>query len=346
MGVVDIKVLAEYHVMSLVRALQSAAFYYLSCTPWHAFRQKRRHDKGRKRHAEMLRDKPAHSFWVAGITHPDYYKTELALGPTYGSGADRKRGAKLTAKWDAYAAGLPPPGVDLLENTISGLSTTNPPNTDRLMNPPSAAKSKKLALPIDSHTFEKMRGYRRKDEYLWGQGWGVAPEKAHGPSTPACTRHDRMTADIPYPALNHLHPATVTKYNDEQEVAWMMQPPPSAAVMMNFREPTRWDHYHDPQLAPDNPRMVARMDMIRHPLEGMPESNDLGSPYSRTSDNRIDSVGSIVHVTQSDADVLVQTKTRKHHRRSNSAGPRMSGLVVSTDDLSRGASSIPIWTAA
>lgn len=210
--------------MSFSRGLQSAIFYYVACTPCAdaRYRKKLKRDAQRdKADRDLLQSQMPHLY-----RHPEpsstnpHWEAEIALGPTLVRGkrktptSDSQRGLKGSATQSSNGSAIP--------------SSLDLPRVGSR----------------DSRRDSKANGFgpvQREDEALWGSMNGVGSGDA-GLARPAKARvRDTSSTGTSYrnPALSDLHPATVRKVDARQDIAWMMQPPPTAEVMSGKELPRR-----------------------------------------------------------------------------------------------------------
>ena len=222
--------------MAIHRGIQSAIFYYLSCAPCAEARVRRQRKEEAKRdriarealEAEMGPDLYRHP--SPSSTNP-HWQAEIALGPTLAARGKRRTNTQLGTSRGQSSVDLPP-------------------------------KSAGGSLRHDSKVNLKTSPYQREDEELWGSsvhldggnsnGGGAYLTATHStnhsmransvrrsssPRRPP-TAHTRdppttssSNAAFRNPAINDLHPATVTRVTHADEVRWMLQPVPVAEVM-------------------------------------------------------------------------------------------------------------------
>ncbi|EME50095.1 hypothetical protein DOTSEDRAFT_68834 [Dothistroma septosporum NZE10] len=209
--------------MAIHRGIQSAIFYYLSCAPCSDARHRRRRKeeaKGERAERELLeRDHPNYYRHPSPSSTNPYWQAEIDLGP---HGLQRNKRKTHTA--DSRRR--------LREQNYGSES----PSWDQI--PPVTAGSD------DSDSRWNFRRYQREDEELWGStsnfGGSMYGEGLTKPQR-AMTK-DSMRSDYSEyrnPQINDMHPATVTKVTTPEEVMWMKQPPPVAAVMSGKERATR-----------------------------------------------------------------------------------------------------------
>lgn len=199
--------------MAIHRGIQSAIFYYLSCAPCAEVRYKKR----RKREAiqsrlerELLEEEHPNLYRhpSPSSTNP-HWQADIALGPALavrgkrrGNGVDTNRGRR--ASRFGTNASAEPSSLDLAgSNSVDGRNDSN----------------------------WNTRLYQREDEELWGSTSNLGGSiYGNSPRRPP----KALTKESPpfrNPAINDMHPATVTTVNSRDEILWMMQPPPVAEIM-------------------------------------------------------------------------------------------------------------------
>lgn len=194
--------------MWLYRGVQSAVFYYATCTPcaMSIDRRKRKKDAARSQREkekcdpELVTDQPRSFPQPTPFSTNDGWREEIALGP----GPPARRGGN--------------------RNHVR----TNSSNTDQSAQGKKDHKGGGLMHPLGER-WKSMR-YQREDEPLWGQevrgsSIGFSGRGRADPNEP--TKY--YTARVP--PVNDLHPPVVSGPRSRAETRWMLQPPPSAKVM-------------------------------------------------------------------------------------------------------------------
>lgn len=218
--------------MALHRGIQSAIFYYLSCAPCTEvrIRKKRKQDAQRDR-----ADREALEAHMPGLyRHPSpsstnpYWQAEMELGP------HTRRGKKKTTANDSQRR------IKTSATQVSGVGSAVGSSVE--LSPPSTRGDERH----DSKW--NWRPYQREDDELWGSTVSVEHVRTvddspidRMPAKPQrAVLNDSTSYDPPRnPPLNDLHPPIVTKVRSREDVAWMMQPPPVAAVMSGNERPGR-----------------------------------------------------------------------------------------------------------
>ncbi|TKA25004.1 hypothetical protein B0A50_06102 [Salinomyces thailandicus] len=224
--------------MSIWRGMQSAAFYYLSCAPCTeaSYRKKRKREavRGRAERVELEREMGARLYRhpSPSSTNP-HWAAEIALGPTM------KRG-----KRKGYAG-----QEDSLRSkesrTVEQQVNASGSNLASSVDLPPKGESRSASLL-------NFNQYQREDEALWGSGGSEPPLRnyldgsngSHAPSRPATARTKDSSSSSIYhcyrnPPINDKHPAISRKVHSRDEVAWMLQPPPTPDVMKGKTKPPR-----------------------------------------------------------------------------------------------------------
>lgn len=199
--------------MWLYRGVQSAVFYYASCTPCanSIDRRKRLKDavrskREREKSEALVTDQPRPFAQPIPFSTNSGWNEEIALGP--GPPARNHRGLnRRTNSWNT--------------DGMSGSSM------DAGMEGSSQKKDKR---PLGDR-WSRMR-YQREDEPLWGE---EAEVKGSSVGLSGRGRSDAKEPSKYYiarvPPVNDLHPPIVSGPKSRAETRWMLQPPPSAKVM-------------------------------------------------------------------------------------------------------------------
>lgn len=230
--------------MSLDVALQSVAFYVLSCSTCtkinhrHKAKQQAKKERAEKQHLET--EQPGLYRHPSPFSTNPYWSEEIALGP---GPPKRKGGSKDGSSRALHTAG---PG----SSVMSGTTTM----TDAGSSPTIVA----LEHQISGDNWNRIR-YQREDEILWGAkphpGQKLMDAIARAGSSVGITDRilggrlsrsgaskddghetDDVEAGSYYiaknPPLNDLHPPIVSSQPTHRgATSWMLQPPPPAKVM-------------------------------------------------------------------------------------------------------------------
>ena len=211
--------------MSVWRGIQSVIFFYLSCAPCSDASTRKKRNR-QAVHDERLRTE-------LEAAHPDYpsqappgsvnpnWQIEIDSGPMMPRKARNVDG-------------------DINRTRSKDLNTSDRRDSKNLK--PSATQSStssKAQSAVDvSYTQRHLMVYQRPDEELWGAPLSSTVKL---PTRPGTARTKSSVTNIyhqaRHPAVNHLHPPTTRKVANPEEVAWMLQPLPSAAVMTGKEQP-------------------------------------------------------------------------------------------------------------
>ncbi|EHY55712.1 hypothetical protein HRR83_007929 [Exophiala dermatitidis] len=253
----------------LLRGVQSAIFYYVSCTPCleYKYKQKRRNEAKAQqaREQELASTQPGLVRPMAFQTNPEWAE-DLLLGPGPPKGWKKDTLLKRMQKKVAE-------GIEILNTATNLPGPTKVPDENASGNrqpdivPPGDQSEQKGSNTIDivkeawrttlhppKWNFQR---YHREDEVLWGytrrmkQMWNRATSGSHeeapgqqpkSGNTPTGGRQDTKGsqdyARPPRPPANDIYAPIVTGLPATRaEAAWMLLPPPSAAVMAGKKRP-------------------------------------------------------------------------------------------------------------
>ncbi|KAK4560524.1 hypothetical protein LTR86_005721 [Recurvomyces mirabilis] len=235
--------------MALHRGIQSAIFYYLSCAPCSdaRYRKKRKQEAQRDRADRELLEAQMPDLYrhpSPSSTNP-YWQAEIALGPQPVSrnGKNRKTPTGESQRGMGNGNGN--------GNGNGVVRTSASQSCDASMVASSVDVARNWSSPeYRNESTSSFAQHQRDDEPLWG----VEEERERDlpyrnrlrgssnpdePARPAKARtRDPTIYEAPYnPTINDQHPATVTKVKSQDEIAWMLQPPPVADVMSGKRPP-------------------------------------------------------------------------------------------------------------
>jgi len=218
--------------MSLLKGIQSAVFYYVSCAPCTklTYRRKRKAEATRARQetAGIEEQQPGLYPHPSPFSTNIYWHEEMALGP----GPPMKRGGKdkgsrTGSRRELATAGQGSSMGSSADTTIVAEGGSPGLDDSRL-----------------SREGWNKRRYQREDEELWGYdgsdagGFDGVDGGRRGSSIglAGLGRAGKTTPDRYYlarnPAVNDLHPPVVsTQPTHKSETRWMLQPPPSAKIM-------------------------------------------------------------------------------------------------------------------
>ncbi|KAL4809482.1 hypothetical protein BDV18DRAFT_132168 [Aspergillus unguis] len=212
--------------MWLYRGVQSAVFYYVTCTPCAESMSKRkrrkeavraRSQREKQNSVGVISDQPRPFPQPTPFSTNPGWMEELALGP---NGAKRRGGRTNTPH-------------HRLESWDTGeFSNDSDQDSDMMVPHGSSQRMTKMGSRHLGDRWNRMRRYQREDEPLWGEELevkgssvgigGQAKVDARAPSKYCIPR---------VPPVNDLHPPIVSGPRSRAETRWMLQPPPSARVM-------------------------------------------------------------------------------------------------------------------
>lgn len=219
--------------MAIHRGIQSVIFFYVSCAPCVATRdrKKRKQDavRGRADREALAAEMPGMYRHPSPSSTNPYWQSEIAAGPVLVS-----RGKKKTATNAAVGShrnlktsmtqrsneSNPPSSVDL---SLNGGSRDG--RTDSKIHFQQFQREDEEA-PLGLSSMEGLASSSTLDGSLSGSRI-TRPQRAHIIMTDAEKSH----ANHRNPQINDLHPATVTNISSREEARWLMQPPPSADFM-------------------------------------------------------------------------------------------------------------------
>lgn len=221
--------------MSIEVALQSVAFYVLSCSTCAKINHRRKAKiQAKKERAEkhaLETEQPGLYRHPSPFSTNPYWDEEITMGPN----PPKKKGEKNCSQ-----AALNPAGTASSYANSSTMST----GTGTASSPTAVEESR-----ISGEGWNRKR-YQREDEALWGHdtpgpGQRIFDAIARAGSTAGRLLEGRLNKSSgneeekpqPYylaknPPLNDLHPPVVsTQPASRDETRWMLQPPPPAKVM-------------------------------------------------------------------------------------------------------------------
>jgi hypothetical protein len=228
--------------MSLDVALQSVAFYVLSCTTctkiYHRHKAKQIAKRERAQKHVLETEQPGLYHHPSPFNTNPYWDEEIRLGPGPPKRKGDKGGSKNTSSRALNTAGQ---GSSV---TSSGCVSTDPASSATMVS---------TDLRISGEDWNRKR-YQREDEELWGHETPRASQRirdaiAKAESSVGSTLRmiegrlsksgpsNREEERSPYyvarnPPVNDLHPPVVsTQPTSKGATRWMLQPPPSAKIM-------------------------------------------------------------------------------------------------------------------
>ncbi|KPI37435.1 uncharacterized protein AB675_10227 [Cyphellophora attinorum] len=235
------------------RGVQSAIFYYVSCAPCLDARQKhQRRQEAKLAKKEVVTQQPGRILQPRAFETNTQWQEDILLGPGPPKGWEphkflrdaRKKlkgsseGDKAKKEKDVEKAEHDQPGRPSYERRIS-----------------SAIDNVKDTLRSSLHPEKwNWKRYQREDEWLGGfqttmkgmwDKMAASISPGDDPNSLIDLKRERTTGSerVDYsrghiPAVNDLHPPVVSRLPvTREEVAWMILPPPSAAVMAGQKPP-------------------------------------------------------------------------------------------------------------
>lgn len=227
--------------MSLDVALQSVAFYVLSCSTCAKINHRRKAKIQAKRERaekhELETEQPGLYRHPSPFSTNPYWTEEIMMGP----GPPKKKGDKSESK-NASQRALNTAGQGSSYASSGAMSTT-----DAGSSPTAATEGSRL-----SGEGWNLKRYQREDEALWGHdthgpGQRIMDAIAKAGSTAGRLIESRLSRGgsgpveeenpgtyylAKNPPVNDLHPPVVsTQPASRDETRWMLQPPPPAKVM-------------------------------------------------------------------------------------------------------------------
>jgi hypothetical protein len=226
--------------MSLDVALQSVAFYVLSCTTCSKINHRRKAKAKAKRERtekhELEMEQPGLYRHPSPFSTNPYWTEEIMMGP----GPPKKKSDKSDSKNTSQRA------LNTAGQGSSYASSVGISNTDGGSSPTAVATE---GSRISGEGWNLKR-YQREDEDLWGHdtpgaGQRIIDAIAKAGSTAGRLLESRLSKSghaeeeiqgtyyvARNPPVNDLHPPVVsTQPTSHIETRWMLQPPPSAKVM-------------------------------------------------------------------------------------------------------------------
>ncbi|KAJ9195543.1 hypothetical protein DTO021D3_5071 [Paecilomyces variotii] len=201
--------------MWLYRGVQSAVFYYASCTPCAGAidRRKRKKDAVRSRRqkakdAALVTDQPRPFAQPTPFSTNEGWKEEIALGP----GPPARRGGNRAGNNRSHSRQTERESNDAAADSSTSLGYESPHRRGGI-----------------GERWNWMH-HQREDEPLWGQeakGSSVGISGRGRSDTNASGKYYAPRA----PPVNDLHPPIVSGPTSRAETRWMLQPLPSAKVM-------------------------------------------------------------------------------------------------------------------
>ncbi|KAJ5578226.1 uncharacterized protein N7459_007190 [Penicillium hispanicum] len=238
--------------MWLYRGVQSAVFYYATCTPcaMSVDRRKRRKEAARAQRLkekcdnELVSDQPRPFPQPTPFSTNAGWRDEIALGP----GPPTRRGGHRNNQ------------------------RTNSWTTDQ-SSQMKKDKSGRLMQPLGDR-LNWMR-YQREDEPLWGQEVRGSSIGFSGRGR-ADTNEPAKYYAAQVPPVNDLHPPIVSGPRSRAETRWMLQPPPSARVMAGKERSDMSSYDNAGEFPGDGLSHVTQASSRRNPRANERIGNDTG----------------------------------------------------------------------
>lgn len=196
--------------MAIHRGIQSALFYYLSCAPCAdvRYRKRRKQEAALSRAERLALDAEESNVYrhpgEPSSTNP-HWQSEIELGPTF-----VRKGKKKASTGDSQRQLK----VERANSNASHNATL--PDFD----------------PRSCSSATADRRWRSRSDGRGDEPWCGSSSLLQRPAT---ARTNGSTATMYHtnynPAINEMHPPTVTKVNRREDVIWMMQPVPISNVM-------------------------------------------------------------------------------------------------------------------
>ena len=219
------------------RGVQSAIFYYISCAPCIDYQYKKKRRKEAKAATQLVDTEPGIIRQPTAFQTNEQWAEELILGP--GPPKPWKPDELLQKVKQKFSAP---------EDAPKDPQPSARPSIDRRVSNTFGTVKESLRQSLHPDKWNWKR-YDREDEQLWGLGdkmtkiWdrmaGTHEEVITGRKrayTNESDQQDYMRGRNA--AVNDLHPAVVSQLPaTREEAAWMLLPPPSAAVMNGKQRP-------------------------------------------------------------------------------------------------------------
>lgn len=278
------------------RGVQSAIFYYVSCAPVVEFQHKRQRRKEAKQaQNEVVTRQPGLIQQPRAFQTNPQWTEEVLLGPGPPKGWEPHAFVRESKKKSKRAASQKkdvelPPRRPSYEHRISS-TLENVKGT--------------LRSSLRPETWNWKR-YDREDEFLGGisstmtRMWDrMATSVGHNLDEPDAGHHLKRTHTnesdkVDYtrghnPAVNDLHPPVVSQLpTRREEVAWMILPPPSRAVMEGKKPPMEETAPRKPLCVIGRPPSAAKQEQPEKPRDegsGEPEDIEVWDAASVGSDD-------------------------------------------------------------
>jgi hypothetical protein len=234
--------------MSVWRGIQSVIFFYVSCAPCSDAATRK------KRNRQAVHDERQRTELEAA--HPDY-PTQAAPGsvnPHWQIEIDS--GPMTMSKQRTMES-------DFSRTRSRELNKTERRDSKRELRPSatqtSTASSRLQSTAEVKYTQRHLMVYQRPDEELWG---APSSSTVNLPTRPGTARTKSSATNIYHQAR---HPAV--KITDRDEVSWMLQPLPSAAVMTGKEQPQPSISRSNSDVSGPSPRSTKSISSPLTPIE-------------------------------------------------------------------------------
>lgn len=214
----------------LWRGFQSAVFYYVSCAPCFKLRSRRRRRLENKRvNRSQTTSEAEEGLYrhTSPFSTNQYWREDMLLGP--GPPQKRKDRDKNAGKEREKERTL---GVGEGSLATGGSSADTTPCG---VGEGGRNVGEGLAQARESEEGWNRKRYQREDEILWGHEPLEEEEEPDNSTIRLRSTTTGSSGNYYYarnPAVNDLHPPTVsTQPASKSQMKWMLQPPPSAKVM-------------------------------------------------------------------------------------------------------------------
>lgn len=196
--------------------MQSAIFYYVTCTPCAGAIDRRKRKKEairtqrqKAKQSALVTDQPRPFAQPTPFSTNEGWKEEIALGP----GPPARRGGNRQGNNRSNSGQRERDSTSAAEDSSTTLGYESPHKRGGL-----------------GERWNWMR-YQREDEPLWGQEIKGSSVGISGRARADTNASERYYYAPRAPPVNDLHPPIVSGPTNRAETRWMLQPPPSAKVM-------------------------------------------------------------------------------------------------------------------
>ena len=286
--------------MSIWRGAQSAIFFYVSCTPCfdrgHRKRRLQQAARDERERQEVKKIHPDYPQQAGPGSMNSHWQPEMEAGPHWDGDKERYHRERAGGRKGGNDA------KDKYTESQRGLKTSAT----------QSSVGSKAQSSVDGILGPRQHMvYQRPDEELWGM---PSTSTVHLPSRPTTAR-SKYYPDS-HPAVNDQHPPLTRKITRQDEVAWMLQPVPVAAVMKGLEAPAR------SRSNSDLSKMSRRTLSKRHSLAPIEADRTLEAPFEYEEEAAVEPevTSPDFHTPKSDAEpeewVYAQTRREVSARRS------------------------------